>query len=64
MGENLCESCAHRRVIVSGKGSRFLLCLLSKTDSRYPKYPRQPVRRCSGYEARRDEDGPATAKEE
>jgi hypothetical protein len=32
------------------RGSVFLLCLLSRTDARYPKYPRLPVLRCEGYE--------------
>jgi len=26
------------------------MCLRSKTDERYPKYPRLPVERCPGYE--------------
>ena len=48
---SLCESCKHRREVISGKGSRFLLCLLSQTDRRFAKYPPQPVRRCAGYDA-------------
>jgi hypothetical protein len=28
----------------------FYQCLLSGSDARYPKYPRLPVLRCSGYE--------------
>ncbi len=28
------------------------MCLRSKEDSRYPKYPRVPVGRCPGYERR------------
>ena len=50
--ESLCESCRHLREVVSGRGSRFLMCLLSGTDARFPKYPRQPVRKCGGYRAR------------
>jgi ribosome-associated protein len=50
------------REIVSGTGSRFLLCRLSETDKRYPKYPPQPVLRCAGYQPRNvnrtDEDSP------
>ena len=46
---SLCESCRHEKDIVSGRGSRFLLCTLSQTDKRYPKYPPQPVVRCAGY---------------
>ena len=26
------------------------MCLLSQTDSRFRKYPPQPVRQCNGYE--------------
>jgi hypothetical protein len=26
------------------------MCERSKTDDRYPKYPRLPVERCTGYE--------------
>jgi hypothetical protein len=28
------------------------MCLRSKTDERFPKYPRIPVERCPGYEMR------------
>jgi hypothetical protein len=38
------------REIRTPKGSRFLLCQLSATDARFPKYPPQPVVRCAGYE--------------
>jgi hypothetical protein len=48
---SLCETCMHKREIISGKGSRFLLCQLSQADPRYPKYPPQPVVRCSGFVA-------------
>lgn len=47
---SLCETCRFLREIVSGKGSRFLMCLLSQSDARFPKYPPQPIRRCIGYE--------------
>lgn len=46
---SLCETCRHKKDIVSGRGSRFLLCTLSQTDKRYPKYPPQPVVRCVGH---------------
>jgi len=49
MTKSLCETCFHRKEVVSGKGSRFLMCQLSKTDRRFPKYPPQPVIRCEGY---------------
>jgi hypothetical protein len=47
--EGLCASCIHTRIIESAKGSRFVLCNLSATDARFPKYPRLPVLRCVGY---------------
>ncbi len=47
---SLCPSCSFAREIVSGKGSRFLLCEKSKTDPRFAKYPRQPVVHCHGFE--------------
>ena len=46
---SLCETCARVREVVTPKGSRFLLCQLSTTDTAYPKYPPQPVVRCDGY---------------
>ena len=46
----LCDSCRWLRQIVTPKGSRFLLCERSKADADYPKYPRQPVVRCGGYQ--------------
>jgi hypothetical protein len=47
----LCETCRHAREVVSGKGSRFVLCELSRTDRRFPRYPQLPVLACTGYEA-------------
>jgi hypothetical protein len=46
----LCASCRHAREVVSGKGSGFVLCELSRTDRRFPRYPRLPVLACAGYE--------------
>jgi hypothetical protein len=48
----LCDSCRHARDVVSGKGSRFVLCELSRTDRRFPRYPQLPVLACAGYEPR------------
>ena len=48
-GAGLCPSCAHVRVVTSGKGSTFLLCGLAKTDARFPKYPPQPRMECPGH---------------
>jgi len=54
----LCSRCRHTRSVESSKGATFLLCELSKTDPRFPKYPRLPVLACSGYEPRTPEIGP------
>ena len=50
MVQSLCETCTLMREIITRKGSRFLLCQLSHTDPKYPKYPPQPVVRCGGYQ--------------
>jgi GNAT superfamily N-acetyltransferase len=46
----LCASCRHVQVIASARGSTFYLCERSRTDARYPRYPRLPVLTCAGYE--------------
>jgi hypothetical protein len=48
----LCDSCRHQRVVRNTRGSVFSMCERSKTDERYPKYPRLPVRACRGWERR------------
>lgn len=48
----LCIRCAHTRRVKSDRGAVFYLCLRSKTDPRFPLYPRLPVLRCLGYEGR------------
>lgn len=50
MSAGLCDSCRHQKLIRTTRGSVFSLCERSKTDDRYPKYPRLPVGRCPGYE--------------
>ena len=50
MIRSLCETCSQKKDVVSGNGSRFLLCLLSQRDRRFAKYPSQPVIGCEGYE--------------
>ena len=45
----LCATCTHHLVITSDRGSAFVQCGLSKTDPRFPRYPRVPVLACSGY---------------
>ena len=46
----LCSACRHARTIRSAKNSEFWLCERSKIDPHFPKYPRLPVRTCSGFE--------------
>ena len=53
MRAGLCDSCVHQKLIRSGRGSVFSMCLRSKTDERFPKYPRIPVESCPGYERKR-----------
>jgi hypothetical protein len=48
----LCANCVHARSITSDKGSTFLQCSLSFSDPRFAKYPRLPVRVCSGWRER------------
>jgi hypothetical protein len=48
--KSLCETCNFCREVVTAKGSRFLLCRLSQSNPSFPKYPPQPVVRCSGHE--------------
>ena len=46
--EGLCPGCAHVLVVETDR-SRFLRCGLARSDPRYPKYPPQPVVRCTGH---------------
>jgi GrpB-like predicted nucleotidyltransferase (UPF0157 family) len=48
----LCADCVHSRQIESDRNSVFLLCNLSLTDTRFPKYPRLPVLSCSGHRSK------------
>jgi hypothetical protein len=52
MKAGLCDSCLHQKLIRNTRGSTFSMCLRSRTDERYPKYPRLPVTSCPGYEPR------------
>lgn len=45
----LCVDCQHAERITSARGSTFILCRLSASDPRFPKYPRQPVVACEGH---------------
>lgn len=46
----LCASCEHQKVVRNTRGSVFSLCLRSREDPAYPRYPRIPVLECRGYE--------------
>ena len=46
----LCSVCTHVRVVETRQGSRYYLCELSRTDSRFVKYPPLPVAECPGFE--------------
>jgi GNAT superfamily N-acetyltransferase len=46
----LCGACRHAREIVSGRGSRFVLCGRSRTDASYPRYPILPRLTCDGFD--------------
>lgn len=47
----LCSTCIHQKLVQSGRGSTFSMCLRHRTDPAYPKYPRMPVRACPGHES-------------
>jgi len=53
----LCGGCAHQKLVGNTRGSRFSMCLLSREDRRYPKYPRMPVIRCTGFAPRAPRQG-------
>ncbi|WP_157251679.1 hypothetical protein [Patulibacter americanus] len=57
----LCAGCAHQRVVGNTRGSSFSLCGLSRTDDRFPRYPRMPVAACPGFRPR---DGRPTDAED
>jgi hypothetical protein len=46
----LCNSCRHQQLVHNRRGSTFSLCRRSRTDPTFPRYPRLPVRQCTGYE--------------
>ena len=55
MMDSLCEKCCHVKEIVSGKGSRFLMCGKSQTDRQFQKYPPQPIVRCVGFDESKED---------
>lgn len=48
----LCDSCVHQQLVPNTRGSVFSLCLRSREDPAYPRYPRVPVLSCPGHEPR------------
>lgn len=52
----LCGACRHVRTVTTDRGSVFRLCRRSRTDDRYPRYPRLPVRSCPGFERASESD--------
>ncbi len=54
----LCTQCTFSKTIVSDRGSQFTMCQRSKLESRYPKYPRLPVRMCEGFVPMPDDPPP------
>lgn len=56
-GAGLCPACAHVRLVRTPR-SEFLLCERSRSDSRFERYPRQPVAACPGFEAAGDDGTP------
>jgi hypothetical protein len=59
----LCDTCRHQRLVRTGRGSLFSMCLRSKDDTTFAKYPRVPVVACHGYE-RHEPAPPAGAASE
>jgi hypothetical protein len=53
-GAGLCDSCEHQQLVRNTRGSTFSLCLRSRSDPAYPRYPRLPVLSCPGYEPARE----------
>jgi hypothetical protein len=52
-GAGLCNLCRHQRIVRNTRGSVFSLCERSRDEpDRFPRYPRVPVERCPGYEAK------------
>jgi hypothetical protein len=48
----LCADCLYAQQIESIRGSMFYLCERSASDQTFQKYPRLPVVRCPGHQAK------------
>ncbi len=44
-----CALCVHAQRLVSKGGSPIYLCGLAKSDERFAKFPRLPMKACPGY---------------
>jgi hypothetical protein len=52
----LCNTCCHQQLVPNTRGSVFSLCRRARVEpERFPRYPRLPVTRCAGYEARAED---------
>lgn len=60
LGTSICLECSDSRVILSGKGSVFLLCQSQAVPENWPKYPRQPLIRCPFLRKGLSESQPAS----
>jgi 3-isopropylmalate/(R)-2-methylmalate dehydratase large subunit len=58
----LCGSCRHAAVVRSDRGSVFYRCERSRSDPRFPRYPRLPVVACIGYDRDMHTIAPARLK--
>jgi GNAT superfamily N-acetyltransferase len=45
-----CGTCRQSHVVRSARGAVFVLCLRSRTDARFPRYPALPRWGCAGYD--------------
>ncbi len=52
MDPGLCSTCAHSQRVGTTRGTLYWMCELSKSDPRFRKYPKLPVLKCEGYEAK------------
>jgi len=48
----LCADCMHARLVRSDRPTEFYLCAMHAANPYFPKYPRLPVTRCAGHEAK------------
>ena len=56
----LCAACKHAKTITNDRCSTFIMCELSNTDKKFPKYPRLPVLACHGFDEKPAEAHPLT----